>query len=154
MAILADKRPILLAEDNPDDVLLIRLALEKAGFCHQLMAVDNGEEAILYLNGEGAYNDRMQFPSPRLLMLDLAMPRKNGLEVLAWLQQRPEWLYLPAVVLSGMCDEADIRRAYDLGAEGFLIKPLEFVELVNVMKHVGDFWLGETTTEAQRRWAA
>src|SRR5437660_6340849 len=105
---------ILLAEDNSDDVLLIRLALEKAGSHDLLRVVRDGEEVVLYLQGEGLYADREQFPVPSLLLLDLAMPRMSGLEVLAWLQPRAEWMHLPVVVLSGFCDEAAIRRAYEL----------------------------------------
>ena len=150
----ANKKAILLAEDNPDDVLLIRLALEKAGFDNPLRVVRDGEEALLYLQGEGAYADRGQFPVPQLFLLDLAMPRMSGLEVLSWLQPRAEWMYLPVVVLSGFIDEAAIRRAYDLGAAAFLIKPGEFAELVTTMKHVTDFWLHGHSPEADHRLAA
>ena len=146
------KQAILLAEDNPDDVLLIRLALEKTGSHDLLRIVRDGEEVLNYLQGEEVYADREQFPVPRLLLLDLAMPRMSGLEVLAWLQPRAEWMHLPVVVLSGFCDETAIRRAYELGAAAFLIKPGEFSELVAAMKHVTDFWLHGP--EAEHRWAA
>jgi DNA-binding NarL/FixJ family response regulator len=76
----------------------------------------------------------------------------SGLDVLAWLQPRAEWLHLPVVVLSGFCDEAAIRRAYELGAAAFLIKPAEFTELVTAMKHALDFWLHRQ--EDEQRWAA
>src|SRR5437762_13792005 len=89
---------ILLAEDNADDVLLIRLALEKTGAGDLLRVVRDGEEVLQYLQGEGAFSDRTQFPVPDLLLLDLAMPRMSGLEVLAWLQPRAEWMHLPVVV--------------------------------------------------------
>jgi CheY-like chemotaxis protein len=143
---------ILLAEDNADDVLLIRLALEKAGSAALLRVVGDGEEVVHYLQGEGAFADRAQFPIPELLLLDLSMPRMNGLEVLAWLQPRAEWMRLPVVVLSGFCDEAAIRRAYELGASAFLIKPGEFSELVAAMKHMTDFWLHRP--DAEQKWAA
>jgi CheY-like chemotaxis protein len=143
---------ILLAEDNADDVLLIRLALEKAGSAALLRVVGDGEEVVHYLQGDGAFADRAQFPIPELLLLDLSMPRMNGLEVLAWLQPRAEWMHLPVVVLSGFCDEAAIRRAYELGASAFLIKPGEFSELVAAMKHMTDFWLHGIP--AEHRWAA
>jgi DNA-binding NarL/FixJ family response regulator len=94
----------------------------------------------------------MQFPVPDLLLLDLAMPRMSGLDVLAWLQPRAEWMQLPVVVLSGFCDEVAIRRAYELGASAFLIKPAEFTELAAAMKHVTDFWLHRP--EDEQRWAA
>src|SRR5437870_4915229 len=94
-----NNRAMLLAEDNPDDVLLIRLALEKAGSDNLMRVVRDGEEALLYLQGDGIYADREQFPAPNLLLLDLAMPRMSGLEVLAWLQPRAEWMHLPVVVL-------------------------------------------------------
>src|SRR5438552_6299944 len=94
------KQAILLAEDNADDVLLIRLALEKAGAGNLLRVVRDGEEVVQYLQGQGVFADRTQFPVPDLLLLDLAMPRMSGLEVLAWLQPRAEWIHLPVVVLS------------------------------------------------------
>jgi CheY-like chemotaxis protein len=154
MTVPAHNKVILLAEDNSDDVLLIRLALEKAGSPALLKVVRDGEEALDYLQGEWAYADREQFPLPGLLLLDLAMPRMSGLEVLAWLQPRAEWMHLPVVVLSGFCDEAAIRRAYELGAVAFLVKPAEFGELVTTMKHVTDFWLHGASPEAEHRWAA
>jgi CheY-like chemotaxis protein len=143
---------ILLAEDNADDVLLIRLALEKATAGNLLRVVRDGDEVVQYLLGESAFADRTQFPVPDLLLLDLAMPRMSGLEVLAWLQPRAEWMRLPVVVLSGFCDEGAIGRAYELGASAFLIKPAEFAELVTAMKHVTDFWLHRP--EDEQRWAA
>jgi CheY-like chemotaxis protein len=143
---------ILLAEDNADDVLLIRLALEKAGSANLLRVVRDGEEVLQYLQGEGAFADRAQFPAPDLLLLDLAMPRLSGLEVLAWLQPRAEWMHLPVIVLSGFCEEEAIHRAYQLGASAFLVKPGEFSELAAAMKHVTDFWLHRQ--DADERWAA
>jgi CheY-like chemotaxis protein len=152
MKVPPQNQAILLAEDNADDVLLIRLALEKAGCCFLLRVVRDGEEVLHYLQGEGAFADRAQFPVPDLLLLDLAMPRMSGLEVLAWLQPRAEFMHLPVIVLSGFCDEGAIHRAYGLGASAFLIKPGEFSELVSAMRHVTDFWLHGA--QAEERLAA
>ena len=153
-AIGTDRRPILLADDNPDDVLLIRLALEKSGFHNQLMVVRNGEQVLMYLNGEGPYANRARFPIPRLLLLDVTMPGMSGLDVLGWVRRQREWSHLPAFILSGCPDEAVARRAYQLGAQDFLIKPVEFNELVAAVRRVGEFWLRARTTDLQQRWAA
>ena len=149
-----ENKTILLAEDNSDDVLLIRLAMEKIGFAGRLVPVSNGEDALDYLQGKGKYTDHEQFPAPDLVLLDLAMPRMSGLEVLAWVQQHSPWSHVPVVVLSGFGDESAIRRAYDLGAAGFVVKPGEFRELIATMKHVTEFWLGEAAASHSERLAA
>jgi CheY-like chemotaxis protein len=132
---------ILLAEDNLDDVLLVRMAFRKAGFDHRIVVVCDGEVAIKYLKGKGRYADRTQFPIPQIFLLDLKMPKVSGFEVLAWRQRRAEWKCLPTIVLTSSYAEADVKRAYDLGANSFLTKPADFPEFVRIMKEVIHFWL-------------
>jgi CheY-like chemotaxis protein len=132
---------ILLAEDNPDDVLLVRLGFEKAGFDNPVISVPNGEEAIRYLKGEEQYADRNRFPIPRLLLLDLKMPRMGGFDVLTWVRQHPEWRCLPVVVLTTSCYAPDLKRAYDLGANSFLTKPIDFHESMAALREAAKFWL-------------
>src|SRR5258706_1479835 len=134
---------ILLAEDNPDDVLLIRLAFEKAGFTNPIVVVEDGSQAIQYFDGEGPYADRARFPKPTLLLLDLKLPRATGFEVLGWIRQRPEWLCLPIIILTSSVHGSDMKQAYDLGANFFLTKPVKFNDLLQTIKQLADYGLGD-----------
>src|SRR5688572_30461536 len=132
---------ILLAEDNETDVLLVRRALQGAGIHSRLEAVVDGEEAITYLRGENQYADRQRYPIPNLLLLDIKMPRKNGLEVLQWLRtSEPPLNRLPVIIMSSSSLQADIDRAYDLGVNAYLMKPAAFGELVGTMRKTAEFW--------------
>jgi CheY-like chemotaxis protein len=135
-------KTILLVDDSPDDVLLIRLALARAGITHKIVVVPDGEKAILYLRGEPPFADRLIFPMPKLILLDLAMPRISGFEVLEWIRHQPELSHMPVVVLSGSALVADSKRAYELGATSFVTKPAELAELSSAMKEVAYTWLG------------
>jgi len=121
---------ILLAEDNQDDVLLVREAFRKAGVSSRLHVVTDGAEAVAYLKGEGAYGDRLGFPFPDLLLLDLNMPRMNGFEVLEWLRQQPSLCRLIVHVLTASSRDADVDRVYELHANSYVIKPSRVDELV------------------------
>lgn len=134
---------ILLADDSQDDVELIRRAFARIGMEHQLFHVSNGNEVMKYLRGEGPYEDRMRFPLPRLLLLDFKM-RVDGWEVLQWIRQRPEFRRLPVVVFTGSDYPSDIDRAYELGANSYLVKPSRLEELSEAVKRIGEFWLNVT----------
>ena len=121
---------ILVAEDNEDDVLLLGEAFRKAGVASRLHVVADGAEAISYLKREGTYSDASRFPFPDLMLLDLNMPRVNGFEVLEWLRQQPALGRLMVYVLTASSREEDVRRAYDLRANGFVVKPSRVDELV------------------------
>jgi len=139
--IVVDLKNILLAEDSPDDVFLIRSAFKKSGFQDPIYVVSNGDEVVQYLKGDGAYADRKRFPVPHLLFLDLNMPRLNGFEVLSWIRARQEWMCLPVIVLTTSFYGPEIKRAYDLGANSFLTKPLDFSQMMASLKEVGEHWL-------------
>jgi CheY-like chemotaxis protein len=132
---------ILLAEDLESDVLLVRRALKQARIVNPLQVVNDGEQAIAYLKGEGKYANRGEYPLPSLLLLDLKMPRVNGLEVLSWTRSQPGLKDLRIVVLSGSKELEDVNRAYHLGANTFLVKPTEFDELVALMQALQGFWI-------------
>lgn len=134
-------RTILVVEDNPDDVLLIQRAFRKARLTQPLQQVGDGEEAINYLNGTGAYSDRQQYPLPGLLLLDLKLPRKSGLEVLAWLKKQPGLHRLPVIVFTSSREDGDIQRAYDLGANSYLVKPVNFDALLEIAHALELYWL-------------
>src|SRR5437868_6524399 len=131
---------VLVAEDNPDDALLLRRALEKAGIRARLKIVSDGEELLLYLQGRGAYANRENNPMPALIILDLKMPRKSGLEVLQWLNENRDLAVVPTIVLSASSLEEDARRAYHLGANTYFVKPSTFDELVETMRMVEAYW--------------
>ena len=131
---------VLVAEDNPDDALLLRRALEKAGISARVKIVADGEEMLLYLQGRGAYANRSSSPLPSLIILDLKMPRKSGLEVLEWINQNPDVAVVPTIVLSASNLEKDVRAAYNLGANTYFVKPTTFEELVETMRTLEKYW--------------
>jgi CheY-like chemotaxis protein len=132
---------ILLVEDSPDDVLLVRRAFQKAGIENPIVAVENGDEALAYLNGTGIYADRQKYPLPTLTLLDLKLPRRSGLEVLAWVRQHSGIKRMPIIVLTSSRDEDDINRAYDLGANSYLVKPVAFDDLLRLVRSLEGYWL-------------
>lgn len=121
---------ILMAEDDPNDVMLARRAVAKAGFTWKVHVCKDGEEVKAYLKGEGIYADRAAYPFPRMLVTDLKMPRCGGLELLEWLQGHPDCNVVPTVVLSASPQQQDVKRAYQLGAKCYLCKPTSFEKLV------------------------
>ena len=132
---------ILLAEDQEDEVALIRRAFIKANLLNPLQVVPNGEEAIAYLQGEGKYSRRDEFPLPSLVLLDLKMPRKNGFEVLEWIRQQPGLRALRVVVLTSSDHIPDVNRAYQLGANSFLVKPVDFPHFVEMTDALKGYWI-------------
>jgi CheY-like chemotaxis protein len=132
---------IILAEDHPDDVFLMRLALQKADLATLLFVARDGQEAVDYLAGQGPYADRKSYPFPSLLLLDLKMPRMNGFEVLAWLQDRSELNGFPTVVLSGSDLEEDVRKANELGADDYRVKPTGVENMVKMLQELHTMWL-------------
>ncbi|WP_138502380.1 response regulator [Nostoc sp. PA-18-2419] len=137
----AKQQTILLAEDDSDQVLLICRALRKANLMQCLQVVSNGEAAISYLCGEGEYADRERYPLPILVLLDLKMPRKSGFEVLEWLKQQPKLRRLPVIVLTTSKETIDVHKAYDLGVNSYLVKPVAFSDLTAMIKLLEAYWL-------------
>ena len=135
---------ILLADDNPDDVVLVRMAFKKTGIINPLMVVSDGARAIQYLKGEGEYADRQKFPFPQALLLDLKMPNMGGLGVLAWLRTWPLGKHLPVIVLTHSCYDSDVTQAYKLGANSFLVKPADFHQFTMAITQMADHWLRGT----------
>lgn len=132
---------ILLVEDNPDDVLLMQRAFKKANLANPLQVVDNGEKAVAYLGGQDPYSDRSQHPVPVLVLLDLKLPRFSGLEVLEWVRTKEGLNRLPIVVLTSSADSGDVNTAYDLGANSYLVKPVGFDALFDMVKILQPYWL-------------
>ncbi len=122
---------ILLAEDDPDHAHLVQAVFQRVAPEVPIMHVIDGEKAISYLSGEGDYSDRSKFPIPSLLLLDLKMPRLDGLEVLAWIRKSPEWSYLPVTILTGSELSRDVDEALKLGANSFMVKPQGLPEFLH-----------------------
>lgn len=136
----AGQATILLAEDGHHDVLLLRRAFRKAELELPLQVVMDGDEAVAYLEGRPPYGDRERYPLPVLLLLDLKLPRRSGLEVLAWLRAEPGLRRLPVVVLTSSREDADVNRAYDLGVNSYLVKPVDFDGLLRLVRSLGLYW--------------
>jgi CheY-like chemotaxis protein len=132
---------ILLAEDDENDVFFMERAFKQAQIANPLIRVKDGEDAIAYLKGEDAFADRTSCPMPYLVLLDLKMPRKNGFEVIQWVREQPGLKRLPLVVLTSSKEDPDVNRAYELGANTYLVKPVKFEGLVEMMKALNLYWL-------------
>jgi CheY-like chemotaxis protein len=133
--------PVLYAEDEEDDVFLLRHAFKETGIPNRLLSVPDGEAALRYLSGSGEYSDRCSYPLPILLLLDINMPMVSGLEVLQWVRAQPDLRFLPVLILSSSSQNTDVRRAYELGANGYLVKPSALGGLINTSKAIRDYWL-------------
>jgi CheY-like chemotaxis protein len=136
-----DGKPILLVEDDPNDQLLIRRAFARAKLMNPLRLTRDGDEAVDYLAGGGGFADRQANPLPALVMLDLKLPRRSGLEVLEWLRSQAGSLgRTPVVVLTSSRENRDVDRAYELGANSYLVKPVGFDGLLEMIRTTGLYW--------------
>jgi CheY-like chemotaxis protein len=129
-----------MAEDDPDDRLLSKEALEEARLANQLFFVEDGEELMEYLCRRGKYQEEALYPRPGLILLDLNMPRKDGREALEEIKQDHLLRRIPIVVLTTSKAEEDILRSYDLGVSGYITKPVSLAQLIEVMKVIGKYW--------------
>ena len=132
--------PVLYAEDDPNDVVLVQVALQRRQDI-ALHYVRDGVEAIDYLAGREPFGDRRIYPLPELILLDINMPRLSGFDVLAWLRKQPQLVTIPTVVVSSSEQQSDINRAYELGANAYVVKPSGFVRLQAVLLQSVDFFL-------------
>ena len=130
---------ILLVEDCDDDLSLMRHALKQAKCHYQLQEVRNGEEAIAYLKGDGAYGDRHKFPLPIVMLLDLNLPKKNGYDVLTWVRAQPNLKRLAIFILTASMRSEDVECAYYLGATSYLAKPSNLETLASMMRCLCDW---------------
>jgi len=137
---LTKKLNILLAEDDAKDLALLKMAIAEDNMRANFFFVDDGQEAIDYLRGEGPFTDRRVHPFPELVLLDLKMPRMNGFEVLQWLRDHPECSRLPVVFLSGAGQQHDVEKAYELGANSYFAKPNSNAALVALLRALVSYW--------------
>ncbi len=132
---------ILYAEDDENDVFLMERAFRQAGMESPPKVVTDGQSVVDYLSGTNGYADREKFPLPSLLLLDLKLPMKSGLEVLKWIRSTPSCCTLPVIMLTSSNQNSDIHRAYILGANSYFIKPGKPAELVAMVNTIKEFWL-------------
>ena len=134
-------RAILLVEDNEDDVFLMKRALKAARIANPLYVVEDGQQAVDYLSGTGKFARREEHPLPVLVFLDLKLPLKDGLEVLEWIRAQPRFENLVVLVLTSSSEPSDLRRAYGLGANSYLVKPPTATQLLDLAKAFKWYWL-------------
>lgn len=132
-------RPILLAEDNPNDVELILTAFKDANFVNEVHVAHDGEQALDFLHRRGAHAGRTG-PQPAVIMLDLKMPKVDGREVLRQVRADPQLRHIPVVILTSSREESDLFASYQLGANAFVVKPVDFHEFIAAVSRLGFFW--------------
>lgn len=130
---------VLVVDDSENDLLLMKRAFKKAEFDMPFKSVTGGDKAIAYLSGEGEFEDREKFPLPTVLLLDLNMPGTSGFEVLRWVRNHQLFRRLCVVVLSASMRKEDVETSFDLGANSFLVKPADLIDLINLMRHLRDW---------------
>jgi len=132
---------VLLVEDDLNDIFLAKRAFKMAHIQNPLQVVTDGQEAISYLRGEGRYADRQAFPFPKLIVMDIKMPRKSGFEVLDWVKGGAGPLRrIPVIIVSSSEDPADINRSYELGANAYMIKPMDFLAVEHLFESITHYW--------------
>lgn len=132
---------ILLVEDDPNDVFLMQRAFRHAEIPNQLHIVEDGDKAINYLAGTGSYSDREKYPLPSLVLLDLKLPLRSGLEVLEWIRSQPGLKRLIVIILTSSRESSDIAKAYDLGANSYMVKPASPQVLIDLAKTIKSYWM-------------
>ena len=136
-----DPVDILLVEDNPDDANLTRRALKKNNLANRLIIIEDGAEAVDFIFCQGKYHNRDSANLPKVILLDLKLPKLNGLEVLQKIRANPHTRGIPVVMVTSSREDPDIEKAYELGANSYVVKPVEFDAFVNAMSYLGFYWL-------------
>jgi CheY-like chemotaxis protein len=146
-----NQQTILCIDDSKDDVVLFQNAHRKAQATFQIQSVEDGQKAIDYISGLNDYSDRQRYPIPDLILLDLKMPRKNGFEVLSFLRRQTEASKnLKCLIFTSSQNESDIRRSYELGANWYIMKPVDYFDLVAVVKAVEQLLTSKNDEEVRK----
>jgi CheY-like chemotaxis protein len=132
---------IVLVEDNPNDMELALRALKKNNIANNIIALEDGEQALDYLYGRGEFADRNTTVNPRLILLDLKLPKMDGLEVLKVIKSDPEKKMIPVVMLTSSKEECDVVESYRLGVNSYIVKPVDFDNFVESIHQIGFYWL-------------
>ena len=148
----AEPKPItiLMADDDPDDRLLTADALKEARLINDIRFVENGEELLDYLRKQGKFAGSVDAPRPGLILLDLNMPRKDGRTVLKELKQDADLRTIPVVVLTTSKDDEDVYKSYDLGVNSYIVKPVTFEALVDILQTLEKYWFEIVELPPQR----
>lgn len=136
-----DDVEILFAEDSPDDAILTIRALTKSGFTNKLLHVKDGAEALDFMYCRGIYSERNPKSHPKLLLLDLKMPKVSGMQVLEKVKGDPEFKSIPAVILTSSQEDPDIAKCYELGANSYIVKPVDSNKFFEAIKEMGMYWM-------------
>src|SRR5688572_23431444 len=131
---------ILVAEDTEDDALFLERGFRKAGLRNPLQILTDGTEVLKYLKAEGKYEDRQKYPFPSVFFTDIKMPKLSGFEVLQWLRDHPECRIIPTIVFSSSAEPEDVKRAYQIGANAYFVKPTTLGELEEMVRYAYEFW--------------
>ena len=132
---------VLLVEDDPNDEELALVAFRKLGFRNEIKVIREGSEALDYLFGQGEYKEKKPTTSLRVILLDLKLPKVDGLEVIKQIKRRSETKSIPIVVLSSSNHESDVRSSYELGVNSYVVKPVDFDRYVKTVQQLGEYWL-------------
>ena len=135
-----DAFPILIAEDDENDAIILERALRQVGFTNPFYVCRDGAEVVEYLRGTGPFTDRQKFLFPRVLITDLKMPRMDGMQLLEWLYNHPECNVIPRIVLTASRQVSDIQQAYKFGVNSYLVKPGGYQGLTKMLKLVFEYW--------------
>ena len=141
MGACMEQKIILLVEDNPDDEALTLRAFSKNNIANEIIVAHDGAEALDYLFAQGSHQGRAEERLPQLILLDLKLPKIDGLEVLRQLRGHPVTSYLPVVILTSSREEQDLINGYRLGANSYIRKPVDFVQFVEAVRQLGLYWL-------------
>jgi CheY-like chemotaxis protein len=149
--LVSDTSVILIVEDQENDIVLITRAFRAAGIPNPIQAVRSGEEAVAYLSGEGKFANRAEYPLPRIVLLDLRMPGMDGYEVLEWIRQQEGIRGLPVIVLTSSNLISDVNRAYQLGANSFFVKDVDFKNTIALVTTLKRYWIDFALTPQNHR---
>jgi CheY-like chemotaxis protein len=132
---------VLVVEDDEDDLTLMKMACQRTGIPHSFQSVTDGDAAVKYLSGTGQYSNRVQFPLPDLIFLDVRMPKRSGHEVLEWIRSQPQFKHLPVVMITHSQQAQDMDRAYKLGVTSYLRKVASQAEFGQAVRVILKYWL-------------
>jgi len=138
---MLNNKYILLVEDNPDDVLLTQRALKKGHIINEVIVAEDGAKALDFLFGKGEYNERDSCDRPALILLDLKLPKVSGFEVLEAIKSNPHFKRIPVVILTSSRQEEDVVKGYDLGANSYIRKPVDFDTFIKTVAELSVYWL-------------
>jgi len=132
---------IFLIEDRPDEIELMKQALHQAGVTNPLRMISDGAEAIAYFEGRDRYADRHTYPLPRLVLLDLKLPNRTGLDIVKWLKNDDRLKRIPVILVTSSREVSDMEKAYSAGVNSYLVKPTSFRDFVETMKITATYWI-------------